>query len=159
MTAPAGQQQSSEHDQWRGVATEHSDEITERASIFLRRRSRALLADLLRPYGSFLWVLLLAVVIENAARLSLPWLVYRAIDFGVPPLLSTGDARVLYQTVGLMVGGGADPVGQPDGSSCGNPGGSARRCCWSFAAASFVTSSASTSSSTTATPPAGWCPG
>ena len=103
VTAPAGQEQTSEHDQWRGVATEHSDEITERASIFLRRRSRALLTDLLRPYGSFLWVLVLAVVIENAARLSLPWLVYRAIDFGVPPLLSSGDARVLYQTVGLMV--------------------------------------------------------
>ena len=158
MTAPAGQQQTSEHDQWRGVAAEHSDEITERASIFLRRRSRALLADLLRPYGSFLWVLLLAVVIENAARLSLPWLVYRAIDFGVPPLLSSGDARVLYQTVGLMVVAVLIQWGSRC-SSCGNPDGSARRCCWSFAAGSFVTSSASTSSSTTATPPAGWCPG
>jgi ATP-binding cassette subfamily B protein len=81
VTAPAGQQQSSELDQWRGIATEHSDEITERASIYLRRRCRELLAD----------------------RLSLPWLVYRAIDFGVPPLLSSGDAQVLYQTVGLMV--------------------------------------------------------
>ena len=103
MTAPADERETSELEEWRGVAAEHSDEITDRASIFLRRRSRALLADLLRPYGSFLWVLLLAVVIENAARLSLPWLVHRAIDYGVPPLLSSGDTQVLYQTVGLML--------------------------------------------------------
>ena len=103
MTAPAEERETSELEEWRGVAAEHSDEVTERASIFLRRRSRALLADLLRPYGSFLWVLVIAVVIENAARLSLPWLVHRGIDYGVPPLLSSGDAQVLYQTVGLML--------------------------------------------------------
>jgi ATP-binding cassette, subfamily B, bacterial len=91
-------------DQWRGVAAEHSDEISERASVFLRRRSRALLADLLRPYGPFLWVLLLAVLIENGARLSMPWLVRRGIDFGVPPLLAGAGGRVLYETVGLMIG-------------------------------------------------------
>ena len=103
VTAPADERETSELEQWRGVAAEHSDEITERAGIFLRRRSRALLADLLRPYGSFLWVLVIAVVIENAARLSLPWLVHRGIDYGVPPLVSSGDAQVLYQTVGLML--------------------------------------------------------
>jgi ATP-binding cassette subfamily B protein len=91
-------------DQWRGVAAEHSEEISERGSLFLRRRSRALLADLLRPYGLYLWVLVLAVLIENAARLSLPWLVHRGIDFGVPPLLAGGSGRVLYETVGLMLG-------------------------------------------------------
>jgi len=90
-------------DQWRGVAAEHSDEISERGSLFLRRRSRALLVDLLRPYGTFLWVLVLAVIIENAARLSLPWLVHRGIDYGVPPLLAGESGRVLYQTVALML--------------------------------------------------------
>jgi len=90
-------------DQWRGVAAEHSDEISERGSLFLRRRSRALLVDLLRPYGPFLWVLVLAVIIENAARLSLPWLVHRGIDYGVPPLLAGESGRVLYQTVALML--------------------------------------------------------
>ena len=95
---------SSGVDRWRGVAAEHSDEISERGSLFLRRRSRALLADLLRPYGAFLWVLLLAVLIENAARLSLPWLVHRGIDYGVPPLLAGEGARVVLQTVALMLG-------------------------------------------------------
>jgi ATP-binding cassette, subfamily B, bacterial len=91
-------------DQWRGVAAEHSDEVSERGSLFLRRRSRALLVDLLRPYGRFLWVLVFAVIIENAARLSLPWLVHRGIDYGVPPLLAGESGRVLYQTVALMLG-------------------------------------------------------
>ena len=101
MTAPANDKSSI--DQWRGVAAEHSDEISERGSLFLRRRSRALLVDLLRPYGPFLWVLVLAVIIENAARLSLPWLVHRGIDYGVPPLLAGESGRVLYQTVALML--------------------------------------------------------
>ena len=102
MTASANDKSSI--DQWRGVAAEHSDEISERGSLFLRRRSRALLVDLLRPYGPFLWVLVLAVIIENAARLSLPWLVHRGIDYGVPPLLAGESGRVLYQTVALMLG-------------------------------------------------------
>ena len=102
MTASANDK--SGIDQWRGVAAEHSDELSERGSLFLRRRSRALLVDLLRPYGPFLWVLVLAVVIENAARLSLPWLVHRGIDYGVPPLLAGESGRVLYQTVALMLG-------------------------------------------------------
>ena len=101
MTATANDK--SGIDQWRGVAAEHSDEISERGSLFLRRRSRALLVDLLRPYGPFLWVLVLAVIIENAARLSLPWLVHRGIDYGVPPLLAGESGRVLYQTVALML--------------------------------------------------------
>ena len=34
-------------EEWRGVAAEHNDEVAERASGLLKRRSRALLADLL----------------------------------------------------------------------------------------------------------------
>ena len=49
-------------------------------------------------------MLIIAVVVENAARLSIPWLVRRGIDLGVPPLLAGGSGRLLYETVGLMVG-------------------------------------------------------
>jgi ATP-binding cassette, subfamily B, bacterial len=35
---------------WRGIAAEQEDEITGKLSALLRRRSRALLADLLGPY-------------------------------------------------------------------------------------------------------------
>ncbi len=114
MTAPADERETSELEQWRGVAAEHSDEITERASIFLRRRSRALLADLLRPYGSFLWVLVIAVVIENAARLSLPWLVHRGHRLR---RATAGEQRRRPSALpdcGFDAACGADPVRQPD---------------------------------------------
>jgi ATP-binding cassette subfamily B protein len=90
-------------EEWRGVSAEENDDITERGTVFLRRRSRALLGDLLRPYRRWIWVLIAAVVLENLARLSVPWLVRRGIDLGVPPLLEGGSGRLLYETVGLML--------------------------------------------------------
>jgi len=90
-------------EEWRGVAAEGNDDISERGTVLLRRRSRALLGDLLRPYQRWIWVLVVAVVLENLARLSVPWLVRRGIDLGVPPLLGGGSGRVLYETVGLML--------------------------------------------------------
>ena len=44
-------------EEWRGVAAEHNDELADRASGFLKKRSRALLADLLRPYLKVVWLL------------------------------------------------------------------------------------------------------
>ncbi|GAA1844837.1 ABC transporter ATP-binding protein [Microlunatus capsulatus] len=90
--------------EWRGVSAEDTDDISDRGTVFLRRRSRALLGDLLRPYKRWIWVLVIAVVVENAARLSVPWMVRRGIDLGVPPLLEGGSGRLLYETVGLMAG-------------------------------------------------------
>lgn len=90
-------------ERWRGVAAEGDDGISERGTVFLRRRSRTLLGDLLRPYRRWIWVLIAAVVLENLARLSIPWLVRRGIDLGVPPLLAGGSGRLLYETVGLML--------------------------------------------------------
>ena len=109
MTAPATERGSSgtsyrdSAQKWRGVAAEHADEITQRTSVLLKKRSRALLGDLLRPYRRYLWVLILAVVIENGARLSVPWLVKRGIDLGIPPLLAGASGRVLYETAALML--------------------------------------------------------
>ena len=91
-------------EEWRGVAAEHNDEMADRASGFLKKRSRALLADLLRPYLKVVWLLIAVVVIENAARLAIPWLVYRGIDYGIPPLLAGGSGTALYETIGLMLG-------------------------------------------------------
>src|SRR5690606_17358250 len=39
---------------WRGVGAEENEEIQARGSVFLRRRSRALLGSLLRPYRGFI---------------------------------------------------------------------------------------------------------
>ena len=48
-------------------------------------------------------LLIAVVVLENAAMLSIPWLVQRGIDLGVPPLVAGQGGEVIYQTVGLMV--------------------------------------------------------
>ncbi|HYI58352.1 MAG TPA: ABC transporter ATP-binding protein [Microlunatus sp.] len=90
-------------EEWRGVAAEHNDELADRNSGFLKKRSRALLADLLRPYLKVVCLLVVVVVIENAARLSIPWLVQRGIDLGIPPLMAGGSGAALYQTIGLML--------------------------------------------------------
>ncbi|GAA2095073.1 ABC transporter ATP-binding protein [Microlunatus panaciterrae] len=90
-------------DAWRGVGAEHADDISDKGTLFLKHRSRRLLGDLLRPYKKFVFLLTFIVLVENAARLSVPWLVRRGIDFGVPPLLQGGSGKVLYETVGLML--------------------------------------------------------
>lgn len=103
---PEGEDQQVERDSlsaWRGVGAEHKEDISEKGTVFLRQRSRRLLGDLLRPYKKLLLLLAVLVLFENAARLSVPLLVSRGIDFGVPPLLEGGSARVLYETLGVMV--------------------------------------------------------
>ena len=54
-------------------------------------KARALLGSLLRPYRYTVAFLAVVVVVENAARLSVPLLVQRGIDRAIPPLLA-GDA-------------------------------------------------------------------
>ena len=91
-------------ERWRGVAAENAREhdITTSSSVFLRKRSRRLLGSLLRPYRRLLWLLGVAVVAENVARLAIPWLVRRGIDKGIPPLMAGGSASTLITTVVAM---------------------------------------------------------
>ncbi|MGI8459701.1 MAG: ABC transporter transmembrane domain-containing protein, partial [Propionibacteriaceae bacterium] len=90
--------------EWRGVAAENDEELAERGSGFLKERSRALLGSLLRPYRRAVIVMIIAVVAENAARLSIPRLVQLGIDHGIPPLLAGRSGTVLYEIVALMLG-------------------------------------------------------
>ncbi|WP_152186147.1 ABC transporter ATP-binding protein [Segeticoccus rhizosphaerae] len=88
---------------WRGVAAEHQDDIPDAVGLRLKERSRRLLGDLLRPYKSTVLLLVLVVLIENATRLSVPILVQRGIDHGVPPLLAGGSARALVEVLVVLV--------------------------------------------------------
>jgi len=88
---------------WRGVAAEHNDDLTATESGLLQARSRRLLADLIRPHRRLIKVLLLVVVLENVARLSIPYLVKEGIDRGIPPIQATGDTSTLFTIVGLVV--------------------------------------------------------
>ncbi|GAB3747802.1 ABC transporter ATP-binding protein [Microlunatus parietis] len=89
---------------WRGVGAEENEDIQARGSVFLKRRSRALLGSLLKPYRKFIVILIAVVLVENAARLSIPRLVQLGIDFGVPPLANGGVATELLKVLGVMLG-------------------------------------------------------
>ncbi|PRC57220.1 ABC transporter, partial [Mycobacterium sp. ITM-2017-0098] len=59
---------------WRGKFDENAD-LPIDESVPRRREARALLMSLLRPYRWVVAVLAVVVVVENAARLSVPLLV------------------------------------------------------------------------------------
>ncbi len=67
---------STEVQQWRGVAADDiTEELTAETTVRLAERSRRLLRDLLAPYRAAIWALVAIVLVENAARLSIPFLV------------------------------------------------------------------------------------
>jgi ATP-binding cassette, subfamily B, bacterial len=97
VTETAEQQEDRD---WRGVAGEDVDELPERVGIRLRERSRRLLGSLLRPYKKAIWVIVVIVLIQNAAAMLGPWLVGVGIDRGIPALRDDDDWTPL-----LVVGG------------------------------------------------------
>jgi ATP-binding cassette subfamily B protein len=88
---------------WRGVATEDTEEIPERIGLLLRARSRRLLGSLMRPHRRALLVVLVLVLLQNAAAMAGPWLVGVAIDRGIPAMVR-GDAGPLLWVVGALLG-------------------------------------------------------
>ncbi|KUI12588.1 ABC transporter [Mycolicibacterium acapulense] len=88
--------------EWRGKFDEHQDDSPIDESIDRRREARFLLGDLLRPYQVTVALLALVVVVENAARLSVPILVKRGIDQGIPPIIEGGPAHALLTIVGVL---------------------------------------------------------
>jgi ABC-type multidrug transport system fused ATPase/permease subunit len=76
---------------WRGIAAEQEDEITGKLGTLLRRRSRALLTDLLGPYRRLVTVTFTLIVVAQLAALAGPWLVGVGID-KIPALERTHDA-------------------------------------------------------------------
>lgn len=86
---------------WRGRFDEHADLPIDETQP-RRREARALLGSLLRPYRWSLVVLAVVVVVENAARLSVPLLVQRGIDLGIPPLVDGGSAQTLLTIVAAL---------------------------------------------------------
>ncbi|WP_264077166.1 ABC transporter ATP-binding protein [Mycolicibacterium houstonense] len=95
---------------WRGQVTDDetdggpsaNSELPIDESLPRRREARALLGSLLRPYRWTVAVLALVVIVENVARLSVPILVQRGIDRGIPPILEDGPARELMLIVGAL---------------------------------------------------------
>jgi hypothetical protein len=98
----ATQTQSRPGEQWRGVLEEPGEEA-ERLTPASRHGSRRLLGDLLLPHRARVALVVAVVLVENAARLSLPWLVALGIDRGLPPIIGGESARTLLQIVAAMV--------------------------------------------------------
>ena len=87
---------------WRGRFDEQGDDLPIDESLSRRREARALLGSLLRPYRWSVALLAIVVVVENAARLSVPILVQRGIDHGIPPIIDGGSAHTLLVIVGVL---------------------------------------------------------
>jgi ABC-type multidrug transport system fused ATPase/permease subunit len=88
-------------DEWRGVNVEDVDQVTGGLAGLLRSRSRALLADLVRPHHRALVEASALITISIFCQLAVPALIQRGIDDGIPPLLPSGDGslRPLVQVV------------------------------------------------------------
>ncbi len=69
----------------------------------LRDRSRRLMGQLLRPHKRAIMWVLVAVLIENAARLSVPYLVKEGIDKGIPPIVAGQGDSTLLKIVGIVL--------------------------------------------------------
>jgi len=105
MTATDTRPVNVPEDDWRGrIRDEQNDDLPIDESVPRRREARALLYSLLRPYRVTVALLALVVVVENAARLSVPILVQRGIDHGIPPILSGGSAHALMVVVAVLGG-------------------------------------------------------
>ena len=87
---------------WRGIASEKVDEVSAPLEALLRKRSRALLTDLMRPHRRRVLWTAAAIVVASLALLAGPWLVGIAIDDGMPPLLHSGDSGPLLRIAGVF---------------------------------------------------------
>ena len=75
---------------WRGIAAEQVEDVPRGLELVLRRRSRALLADLLRPHRLAVITIVALILAANLGALAGPWLVGVAVD-KIPALLRTRD--------------------------------------------------------------------
>ncbi len=90
--------------QWRGVSDVDRIEAAERERASrLGGGSKRLLRELLTPYRRALQLLMIIVVVENAARLAIPYLVKVGIDSGIPPIRREDDLTPLLVIVGIML--------------------------------------------------------
>ena len=87
---------------WRGVAAEDRDDLTEQVGLLLRDRSRRLLGSLLRPHRKALYFALAVVVLENAAWLAIPYLVGQGIDKGIPPMVAGEGSSTLVLITAIV---------------------------------------------------------
>jgi ATP-binding cassette subfamily B protein len=87
---------------WRGVAAEDDEELTALVGARLQKRSRRLLASLVRPRLGTALLALAFVVLENVLVLAGPVIIAVAIDTGIPNAIG-GDTTALAWCVGAYL--------------------------------------------------------
>ena len=90
--------------QWRGRSPRSTP--TRPPSAIDRRfagGSRRCCAAAAGPTSGAIWILVVVVLVENAARLSIPYLVKEGIDTGIPPIQRDNDLEPLLVIVGLVL--------------------------------------------------------
>ncbi len=99
----ATEEEKSAEESWRGYFDDEGDrELSRATTIRLKEDSRKLLGELLRPYHKLIWVLVAIVIVENGARLAVPYLVHIGIDNGIPPILAGEGAKTLITVVSVV---------------------------------------------------------
>ncbi|WP_460664461.1 ABC transporter ATP-binding protein [Kribbella swartbergensis] len=97
------EEEKSPEKSWRGYFEDDGDrELSKATTIRLKEDSRRLLGQLLRPHKKKIWWLVAIVIVENGARLAVPYLVHLGIDNGIPPILA-GEGSTTLVTVVLTV--------------------------------------------------------
>ena len=95
---------STEQSEWRGVAQVDADEAAEQmTAVRLGGGSKRLLRDLLRPYKRAIQILIGIVLVENASRLAIPYLVKEGIDTGIPPIRENDNLSPLLTIVAMVL--------------------------------------------------------
>jgi len=89
---------------WRGIAAEHAgDDVSAPLAALLRRRSRVLLASLLRPHRRGVTLTAVLIVVSSLCALAGPWLIGIAIDNGLPPMLKGNAGPLLWIALAFAV--------------------------------------------------------
>ncbi|MEU4597793.1 ABC transporter ATP-binding protein [Nocardia sp. NPDC023988] len=82
MTTETVEPQQDQAADWRGIAKE-DDAVTGTGNVVLAGRSRRLLLDLVRPYRKLAVLTFVLIVLDNAAKVSVPLFIAYGLDHGI----------------------------------------------------------------------------
>ncbi|MEV0682238.1 ABC transporter ATP-binding protein [Nocardia sp. NPDC050378] len=82
MTTETVETQQEQAADWRGIAKE-DDVVTGTGNVVLAGRSRRLLLDLVRPYRKLAVLTFVLIVLDNAAKVSVPLFIAYGLDHGI----------------------------------------------------------------------------
>jgi ABC-type multidrug transport system fused ATPase/permease subunit len=89
-------------ERWRGVKAEDDDHMPGSVATLLRRRTRKLLADLLRPHRRSVRITALAIVFATAAQMAIPALVGFGIDRGLAQSREGHNGTVIAVCIAIL---------------------------------------------------------